>query len=57
MKTEDRIIKLTDSLKRQDQPTDKSDRHEKLLEKLIDGQERLINEFHKMNNHLLLSKK
>ncbi len=54
VKNEDRLIELmAEALKRQDQHADILERHETLLKKLVDGQEKLVYEFHKMNDHLL----
>ncbi len=47
MKSEDRIVELlAESLRKQDV-------QEEILNKLVEGQERLIQEFRKTNDHLL----
>jgi len=54
MKSEDRIVELLAEMLR------KQDRHEEiihgqstLLKELVSGQQELIRQFHKMNDHLL----
>ncbi|MBV6639886.1 MAG: hypothetical protein KI791_04180 [Cyclobacteriaceae bacterium] len=44
---------LSESLKRQDRQEEILEKQGSILERLADGQEKLISEFHKMNDYFL----